>query len=262
MSSFPICFHLCINLHNMPKLMFRIFIVFCICNISANIYGGSRKLDFFTIDDRDSVNFNLKSAVLNGNILEIPVWIESDDLIYALDFEMTFDTEKMEYQSIIDHTGYIQYNAFQNPLDKKLRFTSNHTAPYNINQKIISVRFKLTSMCINEKDFIKITNFLNGDKCSLKLPPMTICRTTSTNDVDQIFHTIHNPISNDFEFSMPARSMLSLCSLDGITVFQLLNTTNREKMTIIPVNNTDNGIYILYTQVNNFIFSKKIIIQK
>ncbi len=230
--------------------------------MSTSIYGNIKMLDLFTIDNRDSVHFNLSSAVLNGDILEIPVWIESDDLIYSLDFEMTFNTEKMEYLSVIDHTGYIQYNAFQNPLDKKLRFTSNHTAPYNINQKIISIRFKLTSMCIDETDFIKITNFLNGDICSLKLAPTTICGTSSTNNLDQIFHSIHNPISNDFELTIPARSDISLCNLNGITLFQKRNTTNNESTIIIPVNNTSDGLYILYTHVNSLIYSKKIIIQK
>lgn len=246
----------------MSKLMFRIFTVICIMNLSASIYGNSKMLDLFTIDIRDSVNFDLSSAVVNGDILEIPVWIESDDQIFSLDFEMTFNTEKMEYLSIIDHTGYIQYNAFQNPLDKKLRFTSNHTSPYNINQKIISVRFKLTSMCIDEKDFINITNFLNGDNCSLKLAPMTICGTSSTNNLDQIFNTVHNPISSDFEFLMPARSEISLCNLNGIALFQKRNYSNSENIVTIPVNNIDNGLYILYTQFNSLVYSKKIVIQK
>lgn len=242
--------------------MFRIITAIYLMIVSTTIYGNSKMIDLFTIDERDSVNFNLSEAVLTENILEIPVWIESDDQIFSLDFEMTFNTEKMEYLSIIDHTGYIQYNAFQNPLDKKLRFTSNHTAPYNINQKIISVRFKISSMCLDEKDFINITNFLNGDKCSLKLAPTTICNTSSTNNLDQILNSVQNPVNSDFELSIPAKSEISLCNLSGISFFQKRNTSNSESTIIIPVSNIDNGLYILYTQVNGSIYSKKLIIEK
>jgi hypothetical protein len=213
------------------------------------------------IDDKDSVYLNLKAAIVSNNIVDIPVFIESDDQIFSLDFEMTFNNEKLEYLSIIDHTGYIQYNAFQNPNDKKLRFTSNHTSSYNISQKIVSIRFKLKAQCINQNDFIKINNFLNGDLCSLKLLPETICGTSSTNETESNVFTIPYPISNDISIKIPAQSVVSIYSIEGVLKYQFNNYITYENTVELPTGSLCNGVYIISLIRNQSVKSQIVVVQ-
>ena len=102
-------------------------LVFVMLSISC-VYGNSNFLNplkINTIDTKDSVHYKLDGAQVFGDIIEIPVFIITDDIINALDFEMSFDTEKMTFLTIIDHTGHIQSTFFFNT-------TSHFDPPNNI----------------------------------------------------------------------------------------------------------------------------------
>ncbi len=169
---------------------------------SAYAYGNEscfNPLKINTIDARDSVYYNLEGAQVSGDIVEIPVFIITDDIINALDFEMSFDTEKMTFLTIIDHTGHIQSTFFFNTNDSTLRFTSNSLTNYNTAVKIISIRFKMSSLCITGNDFFSVKNWLNGDGCSVKLNKSTVvCRPSANEDtsIDSKYAIYPVPTSN------------------------------------------------------------------
>ncbi|HZV68742.1 MAG TPA: T9SS type A sorting domain-containing protein [Saprospiraceae bacterium] len=119
------------------------------------------------IDSLDKVIFDLDKMVIIGQIIEIPVYIYSDDMINTLDFSMSINVENLEFESIIDHTGEMQYAAYLNPNDLKLRFTSNSFSPYPVGDfKVISIRFKVLSSVVHSTDFEMIVAYLNGDASS------------------------------------------------------------------------------------------------
>ncbi len=123
------------------------------------------------IDSSDIVIFNLGQVYLAAaDIIEIPVFIESDEDINTLDFSMSINVENLEFLSVIDHTEELQYAAFLNPNDLKLRFTSNSFTIYPVgSQKVVSIRFKVLSGTVYPTDFENIVAYLNGDKCSTEL---------------------------------------------------------------------------------------------
>ena len=122
------------------------------------------------IDSLDKVIFDFEKMVILGHFIEIPVYIYSDDLIYTLDFSMSVNIENLRYESIVDHTGELQFAAYLNPDDLKLRFTSNNLSPYPVGDfKVVSIRFEVLSDIVYLADLDNMLAYLNGDECSTTL---------------------------------------------------------------------------------------------
>lgn len=121
------------------------------------------------IDSLDVIIFNLDQAIIDGDIIEVPVFVSSDEQINALDFSMLMDTLNLDYVSVVEHVAEIQYAAFR-ASDSKFRFTSNSFSPYPmVPQKVISVRFKSLKGVVTRNDFLMQTGYLNGESCSFEL---------------------------------------------------------------------------------------------
>ena len=119
------------------------------------------------IDSLDTVIFDIDQALTNGDYVDIPVIISTDDLIFTLDFSMKIDTANLEFVSVIDHTGELDYTAYLNPNDLKLRFTSNSFSPFpTFPQNVVSIRFKVESGVIFNSDMESPLAYLNGESCT------------------------------------------------------------------------------------------------
>lgn len=122
------------------------------------------------IDSSDRVIFSLDQIIIIGDIVEIPVFVASDEQINSLDFSMLINVENLEYLSIVEHAEDLQYAAFLNPNDLKLRFTSNSFTPYPVAPfQAISVRFKVLSPTVRKDDFSNLACYLNGEPCTCDL---------------------------------------------------------------------------------------------
>lgn len=132
-----------------------------------NIYPRMEINAVTGIDSNDLVIFDFDQITIEGNIIQVPVFIESDDVINSLDFSMLLNVDNIEFESIVDHTGGLQYAAFLNPNDLKLRFTSNSFSSYPKQpQKVVSIRFKVLKGIVRLSDFQMIIAYLNGERSS------------------------------------------------------------------------------------------------
>ncbi len=123
-----------------------------------------------TIDSMDRVIFSLDQIIIIGDIVEIPVFVATDDIINALDFSMLINVENLEFLSIVDHAEDLQYAAFLNPNDLKLRFTSNSFTPYPVAPfESVSIRFRVLSPTLKKADFSNFNCYLNGERCTCDL---------------------------------------------------------------------------------------------
>src|SRR4051812_1072432 len=84
------------------------------------------------VDHNDSLIFDISQAIINGNQIDIPVLIHSDDTIYAVDFALTYDHSILTFDSVLNTTPYIQSFYYYNAGDSTLRFTSNSLHAYAI----------------------------------------------------------------------------------------------------------------------------------
>jgi hypothetical protein len=133
------------------------------------------------IDQDDSVKFNIPEGFMNGNIIDIPVSISSDDTIYSMDFAIKFDFQNIEIDSVLNLTSGLQYLYHLNPNDSVFRFTSNRLIPIPNDSSILLVRFRTYTGQICAFDFDSLVTYLNGDPCRAAA---TGCLVTSQNELN------------------------------------------------------------------------------
>ena len=134
---------------------------------SANIQLSSLNR---TVDANDSVIFDLSNAIVTPTYIDIPLFIKSNDIINALDFELKFNEAKLTFDSIVIYRSYLSGLAYFNLSDRFLRFTSSSLSTIENDSNLIAIRFILPNACtqINSSDFNTITVYLNGDPCSYR----------------------------------------------------------------------------------------------
>ncbi len=126
--------------------------------------------DLVDIDSFDRIIFSLDQIIIIGDIVEIPVFAATDELINAMDFSMLLNVENLEFLSIVEHAEDLMYAAFLNPNDLKLRFTSNSFTPYPVAPfESVSIRFRVKSPTLKKSDFSNFNCYLNGERCTCDL---------------------------------------------------------------------------------------------
>ena len=130
--------------------------------------NGSNRVQ--TIDALDTVVFDLSQAVINGNNVEFPVSIISDDTINSLDFSLKYNQINLSYDTIIDLTTYLQSFAFYNNNDSTLRFTSYCFQAISHDTSLVSIHFNMLSAQIANADF----NFANPSADVSALTPSSV----------------------------------------------------------------------------------------
>ena len=161
---------------------------------------ASVRPSFYLIDQNDTLKFNIPEGFLNGNIIDIPVSVSSDDTVYSVDFAIKYNFLNVEFDSIINLTSGLQYLYHLNPFDSVLRFTSNRLVPIPNDSSLILIRFKTFTGQICAFDFDSLVAYLNGDICTAVA---TGCLVTSVNNVMNynrrgIFYP--NPASDEITF--------------------------------------------------------------
>jgi len=122
-----------------------------------------------SINSADTVVFDLSHVTCSGSFALVPVYILSDDNVWALDFSFRFNLNKMTYHSLVNYTSYLSAAENFNSLDSLLRFSSNSFQQIDNNTVLVAIKFQLTSGRINSSDFSSMHVYLNGDPCSVKV---------------------------------------------------------------------------------------------
>jgi hypothetical protein len=132
--------------------------------ISAGTFAQS-------IDENDTVIFDLSGASCTGNFFQVPVSFKSDDTIYALDFSMKYDESKITFNAIVSQLPSVNASAYYNPVDSTLRMTSFSMSEMPHDTPVVSLYFNMLAYPVTESDFNNIITYLNGDVCSYKVIP-------------------------------------------------------------------------------------------
>lgn len=226
--------------------------------VTINLFAENGPYD---IDNLDSVFLNFAKATVSGSVVEIPVYIHSDDDIYTLDFSFKLDTFKAVYLSLIDHTGHIQYADYFNPLDSKLRFTSNSFQKYpKGDKKVVSLRFKIQETNFSTSDLSLFMSYLNGDQCPNKIkgPDINLTSVLEKYITDNI--TIKPNPSQDFiYFDSPVDGQITLLSLEGKQILGKIKV-GKSIPVRIDIQDLNKGIYILnFSTGTKKVYSRKIL---
>lgn len=198
-----------------------------------------------TIDQFDTVYFDLSSAVVNGNQVEFPVFYDSDDQIVALDFNFKYNHNKLDYDTIIKLANYLDVLAFYNVNDSTVRLTSyTNTLFYPNDSNLFKVRFNILqpgTLCSG--DIFAVNSLLNGDICT-----SGIIDCTSGLEEQNLFSGVRiypNPVIDQTEISgIPAESTVELRDINGKVVARK-DVTGSQGSLKFDLSNESNGIYHL-----------------
>ncbi|MFM8916278.1 MAG: cohesin domain-containing protein, partial [Bacteroidota bacterium] len=121
-----------------------------------------------TIDQFDTIFFDLSAASVVGSTVEFPVYYKSDDQVVALDFNFKYNHNKLDYDTIVKLANYLDVLSFYNTNDSTVRLTSyTNTLFYPNDSVLFKVKFTVLQpgpLC--NGDIFAVNSLLNGDICT------------------------------------------------------------------------------------------------
>jgi hypothetical protein len=199
-----------------------------------------------TIDQFDTVYFDLSSALVTGNQVEFPVYMDSDDQIVALDFNFKYNQVKLDYDTIIKLANFLDVLAFYNTNDSTVRLTSfTNTVFYPNNSPLFKVKFNILQpgpLCSG--DIFSVNSLLNGDVCTSGI--MDCTSGLADQSVFSDIHIFPNPAVDHSEISgIPTGSRVELRDITGKTIFSKEVKGNPQSLKL-DLRNKSSGIYHVF----------------
>lgn len=161
-------------------LLITILFIHCVALTKGNS-GSHEKSSYFkpnpqpVINNLDSIIFDLASATLSANYIDVPIYIISDDVIFGVDYALKFNLNKLTFSSTIDllpNDPSIVSLSYFNTNDLFLRYTATSLNSFpNNGIKVTKIRFTLSEPCIeiSNTDFSDVLAQLNGTQCSYRI---------------------------------------------------------------------------------------------
>ncbi len=173
-------------------------------NLSFNqlkSFSVNTSSDFYMlINNEDTIVFDFSQALCTSGMIEVPVFFLSDELVWAIDFEMKFNPSEFTYNSYVSHQSYLNNAANFQIFDSTLRFSAFSMTPMDTDTPLISLRFNVPSGVIGFSSFSLVRGYLNGDLCSYKsvnlppAPPIVSGGVTSLQTGDSLLLSIAIPL--------------------------------------------------------------------
>lgn len=212
-----------------------------------------------TIDFSDTIYFDLSSTIVNATTIEFPVYFIADDTVNALDFAIKFDLSKVEYDSLINPTAFLQAFAFYNPNDSTLRFTSYSLSPLTAGSPLVRLRFRIISGMISPADVFPQETYLNGEPCSWKLNDYISSSATVRDDFApiRIYPTI---TTGRVRVEMPESSRIIVLAPDfKVLVFPFSREENGLEL---DLSMHPNGLYHVLVETPVGLLQQRIVLMK
>jgi len=210
----------------------------------------------FRLSPNSKVVFDLSKAVQTKGYTDVPVSVVSDDAVHSLDFAFQTNESHLTYNSVADHTLYMESLSNYNQDDKTLRFTSYSLENYETGKPLASVRFALNSDKITEADFSSVEAYLNGEKATVEFRNSAAQGTVSSGDLVSIYP---NPASGVVNVTVSQDATVQLLDVDGREVI-LQTVVNADQKQVINVKDLADGIYLMKIFNDNFVTIKKVIV--
>jgi hypothetical protein len=129
---------------------------------------------FPVLSSNDSMLFNLSEADCFSDKIAFPVYIDTDEDIYALDFALKYNSDHIQYDSIIILKPYLFASVFFNTADSTLRLSAFSISPVEALSDLFILRFRKMLPVIDSIGFSSVITYLNGDSCSNRVSPYTL----------------------------------------------------------------------------------------
>jgi Secretion system C-terminal sorting domain/Cohesin domain len=217
-----------------------------------------------TIDNSDTVVYDLFNSNLVGNKVTFPVKFFSDDtVIFALDFSFKYNQVKLKFDTVINlKPGIFSSLSFYNTSDSTVRFTSSglSLASFPDSIEIAAIRFTVLSGTLSASDLNTVKSFLNGDLCSSKVRTYSTVGLQDVNKDAAQLSVFPNPTNNEFNIVNKSDATAQLLDLNGKQIVSPLKVFANQT-TSMDVSQLAKGIYMLKVFNNNSITTTKVVIK-
>ena len=238
-------------------------IVFIFLSINCLANSSSIEHNLFEINEFDSVFVSIKDATIkneNGdNIIEFPVYIDSDDVVNSLDLSFGIDTNKLEFVNVVSFTNQMDFAAFVN--QSVFRLTSNSFLSYNTNRATIMViRFKLLEDDFDAGYVTDLNTFLNGDQSGSEFEGDSAMVSTYEQELlNESLKLFPNPINSDINMISEFDMNFDLFNSNGQKVIS--NSIRQNEVKSLNLTSLSDGTYIFffYDDNNNPLGNKRIV---
>ena len=253
----PFCLPLTIaNLATCPQISSETYKGVLLGDVDGN-YSTVSPNGLFRQSTEDKIIFDISKAVLVDGFTDIPVFVQSVNPVYSLDFSLKFDQRKLTFNSVVDYINESQSSYNLNASDKTLRFTSNSFLNFNSENVLVSIRFANDSNQINANDLNSVEGYLNGNSVKVEVINSLLNSINSINDIS--INIFPNPVSGLLNVIISENSFVQLMDLEGKIIINQAKVNAGQK-TEINTQNISNGIYLMKVFNNEHVFIKKIIV--
>ena len=253
----PFCLPLTIaNLATCPQISSETYKGILLGDVDGN-YSTVSPNGMFRQSTEDKIIFDISKAVLVDGFTDIPVFVQSANPVYSLDFSLKFDQRKLTFNSVVDYINESQSSYNLNASDKTLRFTSNSFLNFNSENVLVSIRFANDSNQINANDLNSVEGYLNGNSAKVEVINSLLNSINSINDIS--INIFPNPVSGFLNVIISENSFVQLMDLEGKIIINQAKVNAGQK-TEINTQNISNGIYLMKVFNNEHVFIKKIIV--
>jgi hypothetical protein len=254
--SVPFCLPVPVaNYTDCPLITAETYKGILIGDINGN-YATTTPNSQFRTSATDKVVFDLAKATVADGYATIPVEVVSSQKVNALDFAMQFNQESMKFNSIVDHTNYLQSLAHFNTDDNTLRFTSNSLQNYDLASQLVSVRFALNAASVSAADLKSLAGYINGDRVSVEVKDARL----GSDVAGAMINVYPNPANGILNVEVSENANLVLMDMNGRQVVVATNVIANQTMQISTSGIAD-GVYMLQISNDQFTSVKKVVIK-
>jgi hypothetical protein len=196
------------------------------------------------INSLDSVYFDLAAVVVNGSVVEFPVYMQSDDSINSLDFAFGYDHAKLDFDTIINMNSFVDALSYYNTVDSTVRLTSySFMQTYPNDSILFIVRFNIISGQLCSSDLTGVDALLNGDACSHGV--IECLSSGVAESIDELTVNYYpNPASDVVKVEYAAMTSIEIVSMTGQVVLKDLAEKESDNR-ILDVSNLKSGVYLI-----------------
>ena len=200
------------------------------------------------IDSLDTIYFDLRNLNTAGTTLEFPVYLKSDDSVYAMDFSFKYNALLFNFDSITSVQTNFQYLFNFTPFDSTVYFTSYSLGgAYQNNANVVNTRFNLIGslQSLSVNDIHHALGYLNGDVCPVKIIAPSLTNIESVNTAD--FSIYPNPASDELTIVPFADGVAFISDLTGKQMGSSFRVSSAS-LNRVDVSAFPGGVYILSLQ--------------
>lgn len=222
-------------------------------DINGN-FGSIGSGGVYRTSNDNSVVFDLNAAVINGEIVEVPVKVSSTEDINAVDFAFNTINYGLEFVEVRPMSAEIQSMSYND--GSAVRFTSNSMTKYEENTPVAVIRFRSATGQISASDFGSVEGYINGEQVAVSYNTDKIVAGASST-----IHVYPNPVKDVLNIVAGEDAEVTVTDIAGSVTF-IRERISADQVSTFSTATFANGVYLISIIGNSTNEIRKVVVQR